>query len=120
MCLYVIVDILVQFLEFERYFDDDEEKEFFYRFVYNNVLWDVEGFLLIVGYLVLMLEVEVVLIQDIIVYQLEDQFGFLDLFIFVFFYYIDVKFEVKLLKILYDYLDFLFYLDVFVVVEDLD
>ncbi|VBB76173.1 Putative protein of unknown function [Podospora comata] len=117
---YATADILAQFPEPERYFDDDEEKEFLHRFAYNNALRDVEGSSSTVGYSVLMSEVEVVPIQDITVHQSEDQFGLLDLFIPAPLHHIDTKYEAKSPKTLYDYLDLLFYPDVPVAAEDLD
>ncbi|KAK4179843.1 hypothetical protein QBC36DRAFT_59151 [Triangularia setosa] len=114
---YATADTLAQFPDPPSYYSDDEEKEFFHRFAYNNTLRGADNPSSMVSYSVLMSDVEVVPVADIAGHQSSDHFGLLDLYMPL---SLDTKYEGKPPKTLYDYLDLLFYPDVTVAAEDID
>ncbi|KAK0674124.1 hypothetical protein QBC41DRAFT_71755 [Cercophora samala] len=117
---YATADILAQFPVPDRYYDDDDEKEFFHRLAYNETLRDTDDPSSAVSYSVFMSDVEVVSILDTTGHHSSDSFDLLDLYLPTAFACPEDKCEGKPPKTLYDYVDLLFYPDIPVAAEDMD
>ncbi|KAK4204324.1 hypothetical protein QBC40DRAFT_333718 [Triangularia verruculosa] len=111
---YATADMLAQIPEPEKYHFNDEEREFFRRFVYLTSAQGVDDELSAWRYSVFTSEVEVAPIADSTAPPAFDQYCILDLLL------PDNNYEARAPKTLYDYLDLLFYPDAKQTAEDIN